>query len=93
MAKRKPTAAKPKAQPKGRPPGSKTQNLEVSEGALTHCGKCGSTERMPYTNRTEVAYGGVRDGKRYTHVITRRTRCADCGQARFDKHYEQRGKN
>lgn len=87
MAKRKPK------KPKGRPRGSKTQNLEVTEAALTYCPKCDSTNRMPYTNRTELAYRGIREGRRYTHVITRRTRCADCGQARFDKHFENRGKD
>lgn len=83
----------PKTKTKGRPKGSKTTNLETAEGLLTQCPNCRSTNRTPYTNRTELAFAGIRDGKHFTHVITRRTSCADCGQARFDKHFENRRRN
>lgn len=64
---------------------------EQVEGRLTRCTKCGSTKRTKYSNRREIPHGGVdADGKPFTHVVWRNTCCADCGQARVDRHLENR---
>jgi ribosomal protein S27AE len=55
------------------------------------CPKCTSTERTPYTNRRELAHGGLnRDGSPFTHVIWQNTTCSACGQARTDRSTENR---
>lgn len=75
----------------GRPKGSKNKPLDHAQGELTRCQRCQSTNRNPYTSRVEQAYAGTTlGGQPYTHIVRRRTSCADCGQHRIDKHYEFR---
>jgi len=73
----------------GRPIGSKNIRTEaVAE--VSRCPQCGSTEREKYENPTEIEQGGVRDGKPFTHIVWRSTRCVACGQSRRDRTYENR---
>jgi hypothetical protein len=79
-----PAAATPAADP---PPAKK--EVPVIEVALSSCKSCGSTRRSQYVNRREHEYSGTTsDGRPYTKVVWRRTRCLDCGQVRDDKTYE-----
>jgi hypothetical protein len=56
---------------------------------LSCCPSCGSAKREDYHNVRRLPFGGITpDGRAYTHVIWRRTRCLDCGQARDDKSFE-----
>jgi hypothetical protein len=73
----------------GRPAGS-TDIREVATAEPSRCSKCQSTERTPYTNKTEKAIAGLHEGKPYTHVVWRSTTCAGCSQARRDRSYEHR---
>jgi ribosomal protein L32 len=54
---------------------------------LSKCPKCGSTRRAPYWQKVERAISGVKDGKLYSKVVWRRTKCLDCGQHRRDKSF------
>lgn len=64
---------------------------EVVDVGLSHCSKCQSTERTAYTNTTEREIGGLTsDGRPYTHILWRSTKCATCGQARRDRCFENR---
>jgi hypothetical protein len=75
----------------GRPKGAKTGAYDQAETVATQCRKCGSSERVPYFGTTESRIAGqLPDGRRYTHVVWRRTRCAGCGQCRSDKTFENR---
>lgn len=77
--------------PKGRPAGSKTQQRPHATAEPSRCPKCDSTKRKAYKGSPRVLeQGGMLDGKPYTHVVWRRTACADCGQARVDKSFENR---
>lgn len=60
-------------------------------GELTACPACGSTNRTGYTNRVELAFTGVHNGRPFDHIVWRTTQCVDCCQVRRDKHHEQRG--
>lgn len=85
--------AKPAAGVTGRPKGAKTKPRGETEGKLTRC-KCQSTNRTPYTKRRELEYAGIdqQTGQPFTHVVWRHTTCSDCGQARIDRHVENRPK-
>ena len=74
----------------GRPTGAKTQQQPPVDGEKTRCQGCGSTERDPYFGTTEHEIVGVRDGRPYTHVVWRRTKCRACGQLRLDRFFENR---
>lgn len=75
----------------GRKTGARNKkNPPVVEKGESICPKCKSTERTPYVAPIERAIRGSRDGTPHTHIIWRRTSCADCGQFRFDKSYENR---
>jgi hypothetical protein len=64
---------------------------EQSVSQPSRCKKCGSTRREPYHGRKELEFSGQdKEGKPFTHVVWRRTSCSDCGQARVDRHYENR---
>lgn len=61
----------------------------IVEVYKSQCPKCGSTERTEYNNtRAPLVVGGLKDGRRYTSIIWRRTTCKSCKQARIDKCYE-----
>ena len=76
----------------GRPKGSKNAEYEHAIVRPPQCPSCRSTDREPYRERPRVIrYSGVLPGApphEYTHVIKRRTRCRNCGQARVDTWYE-----
>lgn len=74
----------------GRPAGSKTVKLPPVTGEKTRCQACSSTEREPYWATIEHPIDGVKDGKPYTHVVWRRTKCRNCGQHRQDRFFENR---
>jgi len=74
----------------GRPEKSKTVKRDQCEVHPSRCA-CGSTERKPYTGTPHVQeYSGINNGKEYTHIVRRVTKCARCGQARRDLSYENR---
>ena len=55
----------------------------------SHCPSCGSLQREPYHNVRTLDFAGIApDGRPFTRVVWRRTRCRDCGQARDDKTFE-----
>lgn len=72
------------------PQQSKPNETPQVDGRLTCCPKCKSTNRSKYSNRRAIAHGVVIDGITFTHVVWRNTKCLDCGQARVDKHHENR---
>lgn len=64
---------------------------DVVVTSVTRCQKCGSTDREPYAGTVTRPIAGLdAGGKPFTHVIWRRTRCTACGQARIDRHHENR---
>lgn len=75
--------------PKGRPTGAKTIDRGVVTVIRSRCVSCNSTERSRYpaNNRVE-GYGIAPDGKPYTAVNLRPTKCLTCGQCRTDREYE-----
>lgn len=75
---------------KGRPPGS-PNITEVVDVIPSRCRKCGCTERTPYANAQEMEFGGTTgDGRPFTHIVWRSTRCVGCGQGRRDRVFENR---
>lgn len=75
----------------GRPEGSANVKLDQVVVCLSRCKKCDSTDRDPYFGTPfELEYSGEHDGKPYTHVVQKRTRCKSCGQHRRDISYENR---
>jgi hypothetical protein len=77
---------------RGRPVGAKTAERDVVLVLPAACVRCHSTERAPYDKIRERAISGrTTDGRPYTHVVWRKTRCRACGQARVERHYEHRG--
>lgn len=77
----------------GRPKGATKKQMayEIVEATPSRCRACGSTSRERYTTRHEQRFGGyTKSGHRYTSIIRRRTACADCGQHRIDRSYENR---
>lgn len=84
---------KPKTKSKksgGRPTGA--EKLPTAETVETSCPRCGSTQRGRYTTKNKQAYQHTYDGKPYTHIIKRRTKCESCGLYRFDRTRENRTK-
>ena len=90
--RKNPETAKKELRGRGRPAGAKTQPAAIVAAEATRCPRCGSTDRDPYRRKNEQAYPGVHDGKPYTHIVRRWTRCATpgCGQHRIDKSFENR---
>lgn len=81
-------SAKKKA---GRPEGSGNQEYDHGLAVETRCRQCDSTDREPYDRKTETEYRGLDpSGNACTHIIRRWTKCANCGQARIDRTYENR---
>ena len=79
------------AQSKGRPQGSANKKPDYVTVAPSRCKKCGSTNRTPYTTRQEHEIAGLdAAGNEYTHIVWRRTSCANCGQFRIDRTTENR---
>jgi hypothetical protein len=84
------TEAPTEKKPIGRPPGSPNVK-ETAVAVPSRCNACGSTERGPYLDKTELDFGGVdSQGKQFTHIVRRRVRCAGCGQMRIDVTRENR---
>jgi len=76
--------------PTGRPPGSPNVR-ETAVAVPSRCNACGSTERGPYLDKTELEFGGIDSaGKPFTHIVRRRVRCGSCGQMRIDVTRENR---
>jgi len=75
----------------GRPEGSANVSPDQSEVRLSRCKKCDSTDREAYFGTPfELEYAGLKDGKPYTHIVQKRTRCKNCGQHRRDIVHENR---
>lgn len=53
----------------------------------TQCSKCGSSRRDKYSGVRIQEHAGTFEGKQYTHIVRRWTKCLDCGQARVDREY------
>ena len=86
-----PKAKADQPKPTGRPKGATDTASEPSHSQPTRCAKCFSTNREAYGKTPHVTFyhGTSRiDGKPYTRIIRRRTRCSDCGQGRVDMSYE-----
>lgn len=81
----------PPRKSRGRPRGSKTTAPDVVTVTASRCRKCDSTEREAYSKTREFERSGVDgEGRPYSHVVWRRTRCRKCGQRRVDRSYENR---
>ena len=75
--------------PKGRPTGAKTMDRGVVTTIRTRCVSCNSTERSRYAANNRLEGNGIApDGKPYTAVNLRPTKCLTCGQHRTDREYE-----
>jgi len=76
----------------GRPAGSPNAHRQVVRAVPPRCPSCNSTDREPYSAIIrEMEHGGeAPDGKAYTHVVWRRTKCRDCGQHLTVALYENR---
>lgn len=86
----KPNNAPTEKKPTGRPPGSPNVR-ETAVAVPSRCNACGSTERGPYLDKTELEFGGIdSQGKPFTHIVRRRVRCESCGQMRIDLTRENR---
>jgi predicted Zn-ribbon and HTH transcriptional regulator len=69
------------------PPVSEKPHVNLVEPSA--CRVCGSTDRAAYHNvRTLDFPGETPDGRKYTRVVFRRTKCLACGQVRDDKSLE-----
>ena len=70
-------------------PPEPAQRAAVNVVEPSRCKTCGSIERGPYGNIRRLPYAGVTpDGRVYTTVVWRRTKCKQCGQVRDDKSFE-----
>jgi len=56
----------------------------------SRCPVCQSERRERYFKTTTQAFAGEYEGRRFSHIIRRWTRCLDCGQVRIDRSYEDR---
>jgi len=74
----------------GRPKGSGQSPPDFVNVEPSRCKRCGSTRRSDYYGKTEQAHRGEYNGRPYTHIVRRRTKCVDCGQLRIDRFYENR---
>lgn len=70
----------------------KSRSYEQGVAAPSRCAKCGSTHRGKYTQKREIAQGGLSpvDGKPFNVIVLRWTNCRECGQHRVDRTYENR---
>lgn len=88
---RKPAPKKPSVQKSEGKAKPRAARPVVVDAEAIACRRCHSTDREPYFNVRTVAIAGVAtDGRPYTHVVWRRTRCACCGQVRDEKTFENR---
>jgi len=76
------------SQGKKRKPEAADKQVEVA--TVTHCRKCGSTNRAPYHNTVTHSIRGSHADREYDTILYRRTKCSDCGQVRVDKSHELR---
>lgn len=77
----------------GRPKDASKDKPPVTTVEESRCPRpeCQSTRRGSYYGTTEQEHRGLDDdGKPYTHIVRRRTKCLDCGQGRIDRTYENR---
>jgi hypothetical protein len=76
-----------------KPSDKSVPRVDVCEVQISHCRlPCGSTDREPYSRTFALPQAGIGpDGREYTHVVWRDTKCLKCGQHRKDKSYETRG--
>jgi predicted Zn-ribbon and HTH transcriptional regulator len=73
---------------RGRPAGARTVDRPAADVLPSSCPKCGSTNREPYSGQPrEFKYAGEHEGRPYTRIVYRSTRCRDCGQARVDREW------
>jgi len=81
----------PRKKKPGRPAGSQNVTRDQAEAKPSRCKACDSTEREAYTKTDVQEFGGQDpNGRPFTHIVRRWTRCAACGQARIDLSYENR---
>lgn len=74
---------------RGRPKGSKTEDLPIVDVSVSLCSKCKSTERTRYYSIKTMEYSGTTlQGNPYNFISWKRTTCKKCGQNRIDKFYE-----
>lgn len=74
---------------RGRPKGSTNASRDVVAVLPSHCRQCGSTDREAYIGKPIVReITGTVEGRPYNKITWRRTRCANCGQARVDQTFE-----
>jgi predicted Zn-ribbon and HTH transcriptional regulator len=73
----------------GRPQGATTAERDLVDVPPSRCARCESTKRTPYYELKRIeGQGHAPDGRPYTAVILRPTRCLDCGQHRYDRSWE-----
>lgn len=60
--------------------------------SLPECPKCGSTERTPYHNYSNIEGVTIR-GVYYAKMQLRRTSCTACGQSRVERVFYQPAKD
>jgi hypothetical protein len=90
MTKPKNSSTLTEKKPTGRPLGSPNVR-ETAVAVPSRCNACGSTERGPYLDKTELEFGGVDGaGQLFTHIVRRRVQCENCGQLRIDVTRENR---
>ena len=96
MSRQKKTATVPQveAKKKGRPPGSKTKQYDVTEKTLTACKRCRSTKRAAYGKRSVLDFVNTQvnptDDQEYNRLKRYPTHCLECGQHRIDLVREMR---
>lgn len=75
---------------KGRPQGA--GNVKTIQSVQTPaCPVCGKTDRERYRLLSAVQHGGfTANGREYSHVVNRRTKCKACGEPRIDRFFENR---
>ena len=71
---------------RGRPAGSKT-SFDTIEVKPVVCQFCGSSRRTKYTPTKTLKVSGIYDNFFYRSVTIRRCKCAKCGRARIEKHF------
>lgn len=70
----------------GRPKGTTHFERELVDAPASRCPQCGSTERLHYQHLNVIEGEGFDpQGRPYTAVELRPTRCTSCGQSRIDR--------
>jgi len=65
--------------------------LDQVDAPKSRCRNCGSTERERYFRTTTQGYAGTdAQGRPFTHIVRRWTRCKQCRQVRVDRCFENR---